>query len=104
MRVYYCTYLNYRNVNPENAEGILTLIANCNLLMNKSRPAPPGVLRTSTFNPNQIFSTAANAQVDSITNLGTSLSNINLNASQTNNSFSLPGLFSHFIVILLYMK
>ncbi|XKL59833.1 hypothetical protein PGB90_000849 [Kerria lacca] len=85
-----CLQVCAGNVNPENAEGILTLIANCNLLMNKSRPAPPGVLRTSTFNPNQIFSTAANAQVDSITNLGTSLSNINLNASQTNNSFSLP--------------
>ena len=78
-------------MSPENAEGIISLMANCNLLM-KSRQAPPGVLRTSSFNPNPIFSSSGNTQVDSITNLGTSLSNLNLGATQSSgNSFSLPG-------------
>lgn len=85
-----------RNVTPEVAEGILALITNCNLLMNKSRPAPPGVIRThrnidASFNPNPIFSTAASAPVDQLSNLGTSLANLNLTSPQTSNSFNLPG-------------
>lgn len=74
--------------------------------MNKSRPAPPGVLRTHRnidpppFNPNPaatIFSSApavsAPTAVDQLANLGTSLANLNLTAApqQTSNSFNLPG-------------
>lgn len=77
-------------MGPENAEGIISLMANPNLLM-KSRQAPPGVLRTSSFNPNPIFSSSGSTQADPLTNLGSSLSNLNLGATQTNNAFNLPG-------------
>ena len=77
-------------MNPENAEGIISLMASCNLLL-KSRQAPPGVLRASSFNPNPIFPSSGNAQVDPLTNLGTSLTNLNLGTTQTSSSFNLPG-------------
>ena len=76
-------------MSAENAEGI-SLLANCNLMM-KSRQAPPGVLRTSSFNPNPMFSSNTNTPVDPLANLGASLSNLNLNATQTSSSFNLPG-------------
>lgn len=44
----------FRNVSPDCAEAIMTMVQNCSLMLSKgtmSRPPPPGVLRHRALEP-----------------------------------------------------
>ena len=48
-----------RNVSPDLSETILTMVANCSIMLTKPRQPPPGVLRTHrgidpAFNPSSL--------------------------------------------------
>ncbi|XP_067012333.2 CCR4-NOT transcription complex subunit 1 isoform X3 [Anabrus simplex] len=98
-----CLQVCAGNVSQELSEAILTMVANCSILLSKPRQPPPGVLRTHrgldpTFNASslggQLFSAS---QVDPITNISSSLANINLGGAPgglgppSSSAFNLPG-------------
>ncbi|KAJ9577751.1 hypothetical protein L9F63_005671, partial [Diploptera punctata] len=75
------------SVAQDLSETILTMVANCSIMLSKPRPPPPGVLRTHrgidpAFNPSslggQLFSGNQVQQVDPLANISSSLANINL--------------------------
>ena len=75
------------------------MVSNCNILLNKPRQPPPGVLRThrsieSSFNPSSLGGQVYQGppQVDTVTNISSNLANINLSGGQaSSSSFNLPG-------------
>lgn len=98
-----CLQVCAGSVSQELSEAILTMVANCSILLSKPRQPPPGVLRTHrgiepAFNAStlggQLFSAS---QVDPIANIGSSLANINLTGAPgslgppSSTAFNLPG-------------
>ncbi|KAK7790471.1 hypothetical protein R5R35_006209 [Gryllus longicercus] len=97
-----CLQVCAGSVSQELSEAILTMVANCSILLSKPRQPPPGVLRTHRgieppFNASslggQLFSAS---QVDPIANIGSSLANINLTGAPgslgppSSTAFNLP--------------
>nr|CAD7196956.1 unnamed protein product [Timema douglasi] len=91
-----CLQVCAGNVSQELSEAILTMVANCSILLSKPRQPPPGVMRPhrnieQAFNPSSIGGQLFSApQVDSIANIGSTLANINLGAASTGSAFNLP--------------
>lgn len=84
------------SVSTECSEAILAMVANCSLLLSKTRQAPPGVLRThrgieTPFNPTNLGSHLFNNQsVDPMAGLGSNLASLSL-GGPSGSAFSLPG-------------
>lgn len=91
-----CLHLCISNVQPDLSDAILAVIANCTLIINKSRQTVQGIARAhrvleTPFNPAglgaQIFTAPT---VDAMATLGPNIANMNLGAP-TANPFTLPG-------------
>ncbi|XP_044732731.1 CCR4-NOT transcription complex subunit 1 isoform X2 [Chrysoperla carnea] len=83
-------------VSAECSDAILTMAANCSLLLSKTRQAPPGVIRThrgieTPFNPSNIGGHLFNTQaVDPMAGLSSNLATLSI-GGPSGSAFSLPG-------------
>ncbi|XP_049786692.1 CCR4-NOT transcription complex subunit 1 isoform X4 [Schistocerca cancellata] len=104
-----CLQVCAGNVSQELSEAILTMIANCSILMSKPRQPPPGVLRThrgiepafsTPLGGQQLFTAS---QVDTIGGINTSLASINIAGAPgglgppSSQAFNLPGALGQLV-------